>query len=293
MEAHDNQTAGAAAVSVVIPAFNEVAVIADVVARAVSAFPGAEIIVVDDGSCDDTGAAAESAGANVIRQPYNKGYGAALKAGIRAATNESILLLDGDGQHDPSEGASLLGGLSHFDMVVGARSAHSEITRFRRVGHLILGWVANFLTDSKIPDLNSGFRAVKRSLALRFVHIYPNGFSFTTTISVAFIKDGLSVDYQPVTTTRRVGRSKIRPFRDGFNFVVLILRTIMLFDPLKVFLPASIVAFVVGFGYMAFTLVTASNISDLPVLLIPTAVLLFFFGLLADQVSAIRRGQGE
>ena len=276
-------------VTIVIPAHNEEEGIADVINGVKGLNTGYEILVVDDGSTDNTYKLASDAGVKVIRHPYNKGYGAALKTGIRTAEADIVLFMDADMQHKPSDIKKLIQYIEGYDMVVGARTKKSKISLLRRPGKKILSITANYLAGMKIPDLNSGFRALKKSVVLEFLHILPNSFSFSTTITLALINSGYSVKYVPIEAPERVGTSKIKPFRDGFNFIMLIIRTVVLFNPLKVFLPVAIVLFILGFLDLLYELIYHFNVSSASILLIVSAIFIFFFGILADQIASIRR----
>lgn len=282
------------AVSIVIPAYNEEEAIGSVIGQIISVMEKAnisyEIIVVDDGSTDNTCRIAKSLGVEVIRRPYNMGYGAALKAGIRAVNSDIVITMDSDSQHNAEDIPKLLRYIGEYDMVVGARTQDSHTSWARKPGKMILGWVANYLAKMKIPDLNCGFRAIKKDLVMRFLHILPNGFSFSTTITLAVIKEGYSVKYVPITTSEREGKSYVNPIRDGIGTILLIVRTIVLFDPLRVFLPTSAALFILGIAYLSYALLFRGfNIPDGVVLLISSSIIIFFFGILSDQVSAIRR----
>jgi glycosyltransferase involved in cell wall biosynthesis len=275
-------------VTVVIPACNEAAAIADVVRDLAAAASWREILVVDDGSTDETGARAAEAGARVLRHPYNKGNGAAVKTGIRAAGGDYILILDGDGQHQPADARRLVARLGEFDLVVGARSDATQAGSTRRMGNQVLNRLASFLTERPIPDLTSGFRAARRACLLEFLHLLPNGFSTPTTTTLAFIKAGYNVAFEPVNARARVGTSKIRLSRDGPKFLLIMLRVMTIFSPMRVFLPVAGTSFLLGAGYAVWTIVTQRHVTNSSVLLIMLAVILFFVGLVSEQVSALR-----
>ena len=276
-------------VTIIIPAHNEEEGIADVINGVKQLNKGYEIIVVDDGSTDNTYKLASETGVKVIRHPYNKGYGAALKTGIRNAEADIVLFMDADGQHKPSDIKKLIQYIGEYDMVVGARTKKSKISLLRRPGKKVLSITANYLAGKKIPDLNSGFRALKKSVAMEFMHILPNTFSFSTTITLALITSGYSVKYVPIEAPARVGTSKIKPFRDGFRFILIIVRTISLFNPLKIFLPISLLLFLSGMSYLIYEVIVYVDISDTSLLLIISSLLIFFFGILSDQVSVLIR----
>jgi glycosyltransferase involved in cell wall biosynthesis len=275
-------------VSVVIPAYNEGAVIAQVVSALGAAGPWHEIIVVDDGSQDDTSAHAAAAGATVVRHPYNKGNGAAVKSGIRRATGEHVLIVDGDGQHSPEDARRLVARLGEYDLVIGARSTSTQATHARRFGNTALNRFASYLTGRDIPDLTSGFRAARRECLREFLHLLPNGFSTPTTTTLAFIKAGYNVAFEPTEARQRVGQSKIRFARDGAKFFIIILKIVTLFSPLRVFLPVSLAAFALGAAYAAWTIATQSHVTNSSVLLIMLAVIVFLVGLVSEQISAMR-----
>ena len=277
-----------AAVSILIPAFNEEASIAEVVTELLAAEPWHEIIVIDDGSADATSARAAAAGAKVIRHPYNKGNGAAVKTGIRAATGEYVLIVDGDGQHQPGDARRLIAQLGEYDLVIGARTTGTQATHTRRFGNSALNWLAGYLTDRDIPDLTSGFRAARHHHLREFLHLLPNGFSTPTTTTLAFIKGGYNVTFVPVEARQRVGHSKIRLARDGTKFLMIILRIVTLFSPLRVFLPISIASFLLGAGYAVWTIYWETHVTNSSVLLIIFAVIVFLVGLVSEQISALR-----
>jgi glycosyltransferase involved in cell wall biosynthesis len=278
----------ALATSIVIPAFNEEASIATLVGELRAAARWHEVIVVDDGSVDDTAGRAAGAGARVIRHPYNKGNGAAVKTGIRSATGTYILIADGDGQHRAADAVRLAARLDAFDLVVGARSAQSQATRVRRIGNALLNRLASYLTQHPIPDLTSGFRAARRDYLLEFLHLLPNGFSTPTTTTLAFLKAGYSVRFEPVDASPRRGLSKIRLGADGVGFVLILLKVITIFSPLRIFLPISATAFLLGAGYAAWTIATQSHVTNSSVLLILLSVLIFLIGLVSEQISSLR-----
>ena len=236
----------AASTSIVIPAFDEAASIADVVSALRAAATWREILVVDDGSSDATGARAEAAGARVIRHPYNKGNGASVKSGIRGATGDYVLILDADGQHPPADALRLVSRLDTYDLAVGARLGRTQASLARRVGNALLNALATFLTERPIPDLTSGFRAARRDCLVEFLHLLPNGFSTPTTTTLAFIKAGYSVIFEPIEAAPRQGLSKIRLGSDGFRFFLILLKVITIFSPLRIFVPMSVVILLVG-----------------------------------------------
>jgi len=274
--------------SIVIPAFNEAASIAPVVTALRAAAPWREILVVDDGSSDDTAARATDAGARVVRHPYNKGNGAAVKSGIRAATGEFVLIMDADGQHRPSDALRLVSRLDAYELVVGARSGHTQASAARRLGNELLNRLASFLTERPIPDLTSGFRAARRDCLVEFLHLLPNGFSTPTTTTLAFIKAGYSVTFEPIDAARREGVSKIHLGTDGFRFFLILLKVITIFSPLRVFVPISAASFLLGAAYAVWTIATQSHITNSSVLLIMFSVVVFLVGLISEQVSALR-----
>ena len=275
-------------ISVVIPAYNEADSIANIVAAMASVASWREIIVVDDGSVDDTAARAEGAGAKVVRHPYNKGNGAAVKSGIRRAGGDFVLIIDGDGQHRPADASRLAARLGEYDLVIGARSALTQANMARRVGNDALNRLSSYLTGRHIPDLTSGFRAARRECLLEFLHLLPNGFSTPTTTTLAFIKEGYNVAFEPINASARLGESKINFARDGAKFLMIILKIVTLFSPLRVFLPIAIVSFVIGAGYAVWTIATQSHVTNSSVLLIVLAVMVFLVGLVSEQISALR-----
>ncbi len=275
--------------SIIIPAYNEEEGISATIAKLKAMNEEYEVIVVDDGSTDNTYQIAKESGAKIIRHPYNKGYGAALKTGIREASETLILFIDADNQHNTDDIPQLLKYVDTYDMVVGARTGDSEISLFRRFGKRIFNALANYLAEMRIPDLNCGFRVVKKDVVMSFFNILPNKFSFTTTLTLAMIKEGYNLKYVPVKTFRRTGKSKVRPFRDGVRFILLIVGTVSLFSPLKIFLPIAVILSIIGVIGILHGIIYYRNISDSALLLFLSAILIFFFGLLADQIAKIRR----
>ena len=274
--------------SVIVPAFNEGLSIRQLVSDLQTAASWHEILVVDDGSSDDTGAQAGAAGARVIRHPYNKGNGAAVKSGIRQASGTFVLIVDGDGQHRPADAVRLISQLSEYDLVVGARSVATQATTSRRWGNSLLNRLASYLTERPIPDLTSGFRAARRDCLLEFLHLIPNGFSTPTTTTLAFLKAGYSVQFVPVEAAVRQGVSKIRLGPDGAKFVLILLKLITIFSPLRIFVPVSLATFTLGTAYAVWTIATQSHVTNSSVLLILLSVVMFLIGLVSEQIASLR-----
>ena len=276
------------ATSVVIPAYGEGPAIASVVTALLASAHWHEVIVVDDGSTDDTARLAAEAGAKVIRHPYNKGNGASVKTAVRHATGDYILILDGDGQHQPDDAVRLVSFLGDYDLVVGARSPQSQATAVRRWGNDFLNALAGYLAERRIPDLTSGFRAARRDCLLEFLHLLPNGFSTPTTTTMAFLRAGYSVHFEPIEARQRSGQSKIRLARDGTRFFLILLKVITLFSPLKVFAPISAASLLLGVVYGVATVIQHSRIPNGAVLLLMFGVMVFLVGLVSEQISALR-----
>jgi glycosyltransferase involved in cell wall biosynthesis len=271
-------------VSVVIPAFDEEQGIGAVV-LGLKDRGFREVLVVDDGSSDQTALRAAAAGARVVRHPYNKGNGAAVKTGIREAVGDVVLLMDADGQHDPDEAAALYGPIGPYDMVIGARSSKDQ-TLTRALGNAVFKALASWLTGRPIPDLTSGYRAARRNRLVEILHLLPNGFSYPTTSCLAFLKSGLSVQFVPIHARKRVGSSKIKAFRDGTRFLLIILKIVTLYSPLRVFFPISLAAFVLGTAYGAWNVYWFGKIPMGSALLIQLSVVVFLFGLISEQIAA-------
>lgn len=274
--------------SIIIPAKNETEAIGEVVAIARQAYPDAQIIVVDDGSDDDTAAVAERAGATIVRHPESLGNGAAIKSGARAASGEILAFMDGDGQHDARQFESLLQKLEEgYDMAIGARDtgSHANVGRFFANG--VYNWLASIISGRPIPDLTSGFRVTRAELFKDFLYMLPNGFSYPTTITMAFLRSGYPVCFETIKAATRIGKSHIRPFRDGIRFLVIIFKIATLYAPLKVFIPVSGVFFASGIGWYAFTYLTSGRFTNMSVLLFSAAVIIFLIGLISEQITAL------
>lgn len=281
-------------ISIVIPVYNEERAIADVVlAIKELALESSEIIVVDDGSSDQTAAAAEQAGARVISHPYNIGNGAAVKTGIRNARGQVLVFLDGDGQHSPKDIPRLLAHLPRYHMVVGARRKDSETSWYRDLANLVYNRFATYVAKFKIEDLTSGFRAMRRADALRFCDMFPNTFSYPTTSTLAFIRSGRSVKYIPILTKYRIGKSKIKLLTDGPGFLMIIAKIATLFAPMRVFMPAAVLTFASGVCWYALTYFTQGRFTNMSALLFNTSVIIFMLGLIAEQVASLRLEKGD
>lgn len=281
-------------VSVIIPVYNEADNIVGVIDRLISVVGGeAEIIVVDDGSTDGSGELIASKGVRIIRHPYNKGNGSAVKTGIRNATRDILVLMDGDGQHKPEDIPKLLEKIGEYDMVIGARTFQSAQSAPRFTYNKMLNLVAGYLTGHKVKDLTSGFRAIKRELAKKFLYLLPNTFSYPSTITVAMIKAGYSVGFVPLVFEARRGNSKIRPIQDGLRFLMIVLRISTLFAPIRVFLPVSLFFFLGGVGWYIYTFLMYHRFTNLSLFMLSTAVIVFMLGLVAEQISQLRFDRTE
>ncbi len=274
--------------SIVIPAKNEEGAIGSVVSTARETFPDAEIIVVDDGSTDSTASVAESEGASVVRHPESLGNGAAVKSGARAASGEILAFMDGDGQHDARELGSLLEHLSNgYDMAIGARDNGSHANVGRLFANGMYNNIASLMSGRRILDLTSGFRAVRADLFRQFLYLLPNGFSYPTTITMAFLRSGYPIVFEPVSAATRIGKSHIRPIRDGLRFLVIIFKIATLYSPLKIFLPVSAVFFGLGAGWYLYTYLSIGRFTNMSMLLISAGVIVFLIGLISEQITAL------
>jgi glycosyltransferase involved in cell wall biosynthesis len=271
-----------------MPAKNEEASVGELVQRVRASVADCEIIVVNDGSTDDTAARAERAGARLISHPYPMGNGAAIKSGARAARGDVIVFMDADGQHNAADIPRLVGQLEHgYDMVVGARNSGSQASLGRGIANRFYNWLASYMTGRKIRDLTSGFRAVRVSRFREFLSLLPNGFSYPTTITMAFFRAGYPVDYIPIRVERRIGRSHINPLRDGVRFLLIIFKIGTLYSPLKLFFPVAAVHALFGLGYYAYTFLSASRLSLATIFLLTAATTIFLIGLVSEQITQL------
>lgn len=274
--------------SIVIPARNEARALAVLVPELRRLHPAAEIIVVDDGSTDDTAAVVAGAGARVVPVPVSMGNGAAIKTGARAATGDVIVFMDGDGQHGAADVARLLAALEGpWCMAVGARDRASQASVFRHWANAVYNTLASWITGQPIADLTSGFRAVRAAQFREFLHLLPNGFSYPTTITMAFLRAAYPVRYVPITAAARVGRSHIRPLRDGVRFALIIFRIGTFYSPLKIFFPLASALFLLGVGNYAYTYVTAARFTNMSAMLLLAALFVFLIGLVSEQITAL------
>lgn len=286
-------------IDVIVPAKNEAETIGSLVQELLSLDFVNKVLVVNDGSSDETALIARESGAKVLSHPYSKGNGAAIKTGIQNAESDLIVMMDADGQHQPSEISNLLllqkeGG---YDMVVGARSKSGQANYHRHLANGIYNFLASKITEQKVDDLTSGFRLVSRSKALEFLELLPNKFSYPTTMTMAFFRSGYSVGYCPIKVKRRTGKSHLNPIKDGIRFLLIIFKVATLYSPLKVFFPISIAFALTGFSYAVFTLVDMGRFTNMSALLLTTAVIIFLIGLISEQVTSLiyitlRRNRG-
>ncbi|MGK0379112.1 MAG: glycosyltransferase involved in cell wall biosynthesis [Patiriisocius sp.] len=275
-------------VSVILPAKNEGAVVGQVVSRIFKVMPKAEVIVVNDGSTDDTKIKSEASGAKVITHPYSKGNGAAIKSGARAATGDILIFMDSDGQHRPEDIPRLLNRLSEgYDMVVGARSSESQANMGRWAANTFYNKLSSWMVGQKIEDLTSGYRVVDAVKFKEFLHILPNAFSYPTTSTMAFFRAGYSVAYEPIVADERVGESHIRILKDGIRFLIIIFKIGTLYSPLKLFGPISLGFFALGFGHYINTLISDGRFTNMSALLLSVSVIIFLVGLVSEQITQL------
>ncbi|MFL6587552.1 MAG: glycosyltransferase family 2 protein [Luteimonas sp.] len=273
-------------ISVVLPAKNEAEGLRRTLPALITMFPDAEVIVSDDGSTDATAAVAREAGVRVVSAPYSMGNGAAIKRGARAATGEVIVFMDADGQHDPAHISALLAPLgAGFDMVVGARDASGQASRGRSFANGFYNRLASWMTGQHIADLTSGFRAVRASKFREFLHLLPNGFSYPTTSTMAFFRSAHPVAYVPIPVHQRLGKSHIRPLRDGVRFLLIIFKIATLYSPLKLFAPAAVLFGLAGLGNYAYTFIQFGRFTNMSTLLLSAAVIIFLMGLISEQIT--------
>ena len=276
-------------ISVIIPAYNEADTIGDLVSSIRSLYPAAEIIVIDDGSSDSTADVAKVAGAEVFSHPYNIGNGAAIKSGIRVAKGNTLVFMDGDGQHNPEDIARLIENIPLYDMVVGARSVGDQASLGRALGNKLYNWFASYVAKFSIKDLTSGFRAVKTTVARNFLYLLPNTYSYPTTLTLGVLRSGMSVKYIPIKARKRkTGRSNIKLINDGVRFFMIITRICTLYSPMRVFLPVSFLMFLTGVINYIYTFLTRSRFTNMSVFLFVTAIIIFMMSLISEQICQMR-----
>lgn len=276
-------------VSVILPAKNEAEGLRRTLPALARLLPDAEVIVVDDGSTDDTAALAASLGARVLSSPYSMGNGAAIKRGARHARNEVLVFMDADGQHDPAHIGLLLAGIaSGYDMVVGSRDGDGQANLGRGLANRFYNRLASWMTGHEIRDLTSGFRAVRADRFREFLHLLPNGFSYPTTSTMAFFRSAYPVAYVPVPVGKRVGQgSHIRPLKDGIRFLLIIFKIATLYSPLKLFAPVAVSFFLLGLGHYGWTYYTQLRFTNMSVLLFSASVIVFLIGLVSEQITSL------
>ena len=273
-------------ISVILPARNEAAGLRQILPPLRALLPDAEVIVVDDGSTDGTAAVAAEHGARVLSAPYAMGNGAAIKRGASAAGGEVFVFMDADGQHDPCLIPGLLAKLDEgYDMVVGARSGSGQANVGRGLANGIYNHLASWITGHRIADLTSGFRVVRAERFMQFLHLLPNGFSYPTTSTMAFFRSAFPVAYVPIPVAARIGKSHIRPLRDGARFLLIIFRIATLYSPLKLFAPSAAGFFFLGMAYYAWTFATQNRFTNMSALLLSASVIIFLIGLVSEQIT--------
>lgn len=281
-------------VSVVLPAKNEAEGLRRTLPALGAMLPGAEVIVVDDGSTDDTAAVAAAHGARVLSSPYSMGNGAAIKRGTRAASGEVLVFMDADGQHDPVHVPKLLAKLDEgYDMAVGARDWSGQAGVSRGAANAFYNWLASRMTGFAVKDLTSGFRAVRAARFREFLHLLPNGFSYPTTSTMAFFRSAYPVAYIPLPVAKRIGRSHIRPLRDGVRFLLIIFKIATLYSPLKLFVPIAAGFFVAGMGWYGWTFYHMARFTNMSLLLLSASVIVFLIGLISEQITSLTYQRDE
>jgi len=280
--------------SIILPAKNEADNLAPLLQELKTGFPEAEIIVINDGSNDETAEIATEAKVRVISHPYCQGNGASVKTGARNATGDILVFMDADGQHDPADIPSLLHKLSEgYDMAVGARHVSSQASWLRKIANAFYNKLASMMTGHKIEDLTSGFRAVKANKFRRFLYLLPNGFSYPTTSTMAFFRSGFPVAYVPIHAGKRQGKSHIRLIKDGTRFLLIILKVGALFSPMRLFLPISLMVFITGISYYTYTFLTIGRFTNMSALLILSSLIIFLIGILSEQISSLHYRSAE
>lgn len=275
-------------ISVVMPAKNEAGAIGETISKIHALNIVTEIIVVNDGSTDTTKEVSEQAGAKVISHPYSKGNGAAIKTGARNATGEVIIFMDADGQHDPQDIPRLLAKIEEgYDLVVGARQKGSQASVGRGIANGLYNNLASYMTEHKVEDLTSGFRAVRAEKFREFLYLLPNGFSYPTTSTMAFFRAGYSVAYIPIHAAKRIGKSHIKPIKDGMRFFIIIFKIATLFSPLKMFLPIAVILFMMATGWYGYTLWEMGRFTNMSALLYTGSIMIFLMGLISEQITAL------
>jgi len=284
----EKQQENPVAVTVLLPAFNEEQAIGNTVKKIRQLHPDFEVLVVDDGSTDNTMQVAMDAGANVWPHPYNIGNGAAIKSGLRVARGEWVIMMDADGQHQPEDIVKLLEHKDKYDMVVGARSKGSKTSLHRDIANKFYNRFASYVTKFEIQDLTSGFRLIKTEIAKQYIYLLPNTFSYPTTLTMAYLRSGRSVKYIPIQTLTRKGKSKIKLVGDGIRFILIITKVATLFSPLRFFLPISGILFGTGLCYYLYTFFTASRFTNMSALLFSSSLIIFMMGFVSEQISQMR-----
>ena len=277
-----------ASISIILPSKNEGAALIDLLPELRRLHPAAEIIVVDDGSEDDTPQICQENAVVHIRHPYSKGNGAAIKSGALAASGEYLVMMDADGQHPPDAITTMIEKLdSGYDMVVAARDASSQASLARGIANSLYNKLASMLTGQKVVDLTSGMRAVKAKYFRQFLPILPNGFSYPSTITMAFFRSGYNVAYTPIAARKRIGKSHIRPLQDGIRFLLIIFKLTTLYSPLKIFFPVALLQAFLGFSYYTYTYLSDGRFTNMGVTLVLSAITIFLIGLVSEQMTML------
>lgn len=276
-------------ISVVIPAYNEAQTLGETIQRIHECVPEAEVLVVDDGSTDNSAQVAREAGAYVWSHPYNIGNGAAVKTGIRLASGHKIVLMDGDGQHDPADIPRLVAASEQYDMVIGARDVRGHANSLRLTANRAYNMIARYATRFPVKDLTSGFRVMERETVTRYLYLLPNSFSYPTTLTLAYLRSGRTLCYLPIQARKRQeGESKIKLFRDGSRFLLILIKIITFFSPMRIFLPVSLLFWLMGMVNYAITYFTAGRFTNMSALFFITSVIIFMIGLVSEQITQLR-----